>query len=131
MAHTVCRDVGQWITDNVSQQLERCVEQDCNWWCLCCNKWFCFLVWVIVQIVRWVVTTVCEVIADVIDLVVIVLTGIFDILVGIFTLDWSRIVAGLGEIIGGIVAFVLDIIPVLIGGTLVGTFIDAADGWSL
>ncbi|HXH86157.1 MAG TPA: hypothetical protein VNI35_04985 [Nitrospira sp.] len=69
--------------------------------------------------------------ADVVDLIVNVVTGLIDIVVGIFTLDWSRIVAGLGEIIGGVVAFVLDLIPILIGGTLVGTFIDAADGWSL
>jgi hypothetical protein len=131
MSHTVCHDVGQWITDNVSQQVEQCIEQDCNWWCLCCNKWLCALVWVVVQVTKWVVTTVCEVVADVIDLVVNVVTGLVDIIVGIFTLDWSRIVAGFGEIIGGVIVFVLDLIPILIGGTLVGTFIDAGNSWSL
>lgn len=131
MSHTVCHDVGQWITDNVSQQVENCIRRDCNWWCLCCNKWLCALIWVIVQITKWVVTTVCEVVADVIDLIVNVVTGLIDIVVGIFTLDWTRIVAGLGEIIGGVVLFVLDLVPILIGGTLVGTFIDAANQWTL
>ena len=129
MSHTVCHDVGQWISDNVSQQVEQCIERDCNWWCLCCNKWLCALVWVIVQVTKWVVTTICGVAA--IDLVVNIVTGLIDIVVGIFTLDWSRIVAGFGEIIGGVIVFVVDLIPVLIGGTLVGTFVDAGNGWSL
>ena len=131
MTHKVCHDVGQWISDNVSQQLERCVEQDCNWWCLCCNKWLCGLVWVIVTVVSWVVTTVCEIVADVVELIINVVKGLIDIVVGIFTLDWSRIVAGFGEIIGGALAFVIDVIPILIGGTLIWTFDDARKGWEL
>jgi hypothetical protein len=131
MSHQVCHDVGQWVSNNVSQQLERCVEQDCNWWCLCCNKWFCFLVWVIVTIVTWVVTTVCEVVADVIDLVVNIVRGLIDIVVGIVTGDWTRVLAGLGEIVGGVVAFVLDLVPIVTGGTLVGAFVDASRGWEL
>src|SRR5262245_23711700 len=111
MAHTVCHDVGNWVTTNVSQQIEQWIEQDCNWWCLCCNKWLGFLVWVIVEVTTWVVTTVCEVVADAVDLVVNIVKGIIDIVVGIFTLDWSRIVAGLGEIVGGVVAFVAELIP--------------------
>jgi hypothetical protein len=58
MSHKVCHDVGSWVNQNVQQQVEQCVEQDCNWWCLCCNKWFCFLVWVLVTIATWVVQTV-------------------------------------------------------------------------
>lgn len=131
MSHQVCNDVGAWVSNNVSQQLERCVEQDCNWWCLCCNKWFCFLVWVIVTIVSWVVTTVCEIVADVVDLVVNVVRGLVDIFVGIFTGDWTRVLAGLGEIVGGVVAFVLDLIPIVTGGTLVGAFDKARKGWEL
>jgi hypothetical protein len=95
MAHKECHGIGQWVSNNVSQQLERCVEQDCNWWCLCCNKWFCFLVWVIVTVVSWVVTTVCEIVADVVDLVVNIVKGLVDIVVGIVTGDWTRVLAGL------------------------------------
>jgi hypothetical protein len=131
MSHQVCHDVGEWVSNNVSQQVERCVEQDCNWWCLCCNKWFCFLVWIIVTITTWVITTVCEVVADVIDLVVNIGRGLIDIVVGIFTGDWTRVLAGLGEIVGGVFAFVLDLVPVVTGGTLVGAFVDASRRWEL
>jgi len=131
MSHQVCHDVGEWISSNVTQELERCVEQDCNWWCLCCNKWFCFLVWIIVTVVSWVVTTVCEIVEDVVDLVVNVLSGIVDIVVGIVTGDWTRVLAGFGKIIGGVVAFVLDVLPILTGGTLVGAFDRAGKKWAL
>jgi hypothetical protein len=131
MAHQVCHDVGGWVSNNVSQQLERCVEQDCNWWCLCCNKWFCFLVWVIVTVVTWVITTVCEIVADVVDLVVNVVRGLVDIVVGIFTGDWTRVLAGFGEIVGGVLAFVLDLVPIVTGGTLVGAFVDEGRAWAL
>jgi hypothetical protein len=131
MSHTVCHDVGNWVESNVQQQVEQCIEQDCNWWCLCCNKWLCALVWVVVTVVTWVVTTVCEVVADVIDLVVNVIKGLVDIVVGIFTLDWSRIVDGLGEIIGGAIAFVAELIPIVTLGTLVGAFQASWDAWQL
>lgn len=131
MSHTVCHDVGSWVDQNVNQPLEQCVEQSCNWWCLCCNKWFCFLVWVIVTIATWVVQTVCEVIADVLDLIVTVVTGLIDFLVGIFTLDWSRILAGLGEILGAPLVFVLELIPIVTLGTLVGTFNTVGKNWLL
>ena len=65
MSHQVCHDVTEWITENVQQPVQRCIEQDCNWWCLCCNKWFCFIVWVIVTVGSWVTHAVCELVADV------------------------------------------------------------------
>src|SRR5882672_9960356 len=99
MSHKVCHDIGSWVEQNVQQQVEQCQEQDCNWWCLCCNKWFCFMIWVLVVILTWVVQTICEIVADVIELVVNIVKGIIDIIAGIFTWDWSRIVAGLLEII--------------------------------
>jgi hypothetical protein len=131
MSHTVCTDIGNWVDQNIEQQVEQCYEQDCNWWCLCCNKWFCFLAWVVVVIVTWVVQTVCEVVADVVDLVRIVVTGIVDVLVGLFTGDWTRLAAGLGEIVGGIINFVANLIPIATGGTLVGAFEDSRNAWRL
>lgn len=131
MAHKECHDVGEWVSNNVSQQVERCVEQDCNWWCLCCNKWFCFLVWVIVTVVSWVITTVCEIVADVIDMVVNVIRGLVDVVVGLVTGDWTRALAGLGEIVGAVVAFVLDMIPIVTLGTLVGAFDAERKKWEL
>jgi hypothetical protein len=131
VSHQVCHEVGEWISSNVTQEVERCVERDCNWWCLCCNKWFCFLVWVVVTVVSWVVTTVCEIVEDAVDLVVNVITGLVDVFVGIVTGDWTRVLAGFGKIVGGVVAFVLDVLPILTGGTLVGAFDRARRKWEL
>jgi hypothetical protein len=131
MAHEECKQVGRWVDENVQQQVEKCVEQDCNWWCACCNKWFCFLVWVVVVVTTWVVETVCTIVLDVVDLVVNIVVGLIDIVVGIFTLDWRRILLGFLEIIGGAVVFVLDLIPIVTGGTLVGAFQEQADRWAL
>jgi hypothetical protein len=132
MSHTVCHDIGSWVNQNVNQQLEQCVEQDCNWWCLCCNKWFCFLVWIVVVIATWVVQTVCEVVADVIEVVVNIVVGIVDVLVGIFTFDWSRIVGGLVEIFSGpLVLLFNDILPIATLGSLVGAFNTAGKDWLL
>lgn len=80
-----CREIQEWVEEEVERpieewerrQEERCRRQECNWWCLCCNKWFCWLVWVVVKVVRWVVVTVgkwvarvvCEVVNFVVDLV--------------------------------------------------------------
>lgn len=131
MAHQVCHDIGNWVEQNVQQQVEKCTEQDCNWWCLCCNKWFCWLVWIIVTITTWVVQTVCEIVEDVIDVVVTVFKGVVDILVGLFTGDWTRLAAGFGELIGAGLVFVINLIHILTLGTLVGAFKDSRDAWRL
>src|SRR5258708_5661602 len=99
MSHQVCTTSTTWV-DPVMGWAERCLEKPCNWWCLCCNKWFCALAWVVVTIGKWVIETTCELVADVIDAVVTVVTGVVDIIVGIFTGDWTRVLAGLGEVVG-------------------------------
>ncbi len=75
MAQKYCYQIGEWVQDNVSQHVEQCVEQDCDWWCACCNKWLCALVWVVVTVLKWVVQTVCEIIGDAFDLVVDIIKG--------------------------------------------------------
>ena len=131
MSHKECHDVGQWISNNVTQQVERCVEQDCNWWCACCNKWLCGLAWVLLVVTTWVITTVCETVADAIDAIVNIVKGLVDIFVGIFTLDGTRILAGLGEVVGGLLLPILNLIPVLLGTSLIGAFVDEGRGWAL
>jgi hypothetical protein len=131
MSHTVCHDVGSWVENNVQQQVEKCIERPCKWWCACCNKWLCGLVWVVVNVVTWVVQTVCEVIADSFDLVVNILRGTWDILAGVFTGDWSRVLAGLGEIVGGALVFGLQLLSIVALGTLIGTFETSINAWKL
>lgn len=91
----VCSEVQTWVEEQVERPVEQfvnqlqqtCTEQECNWWCLCCNKWFCWLVWVVVRIVTWVVVTVgkwvarvvCEVVSLVLDVVAFVVNLILSI----------------------------------------------------
>jgi hypothetical protein len=131
MAHTVCHDVSDWVEENVLQPVEQCVEQDCNWWCLCCNKWFCFIVWIVATVGSWVVHTVCEVVADVVDLVVNVVVGLVKVFVGIFTLNWSLIVDGLLQIGVGLLGFVGDILRIATLGDFIGFVWDTVDRWRL
>jgi len=131
MAHTTCHDVGSWVESTIQQQVEQCIEQDCNWWCACCNKWLCALAWVVVNVVSWVVQTVCEVVLDIVDMTVNIVCGMWDLSVGIFTGDWSRALAGLLEIVGGPLAFTLQILSIATLGTLVGTFVGSANAWKL
>ena len=131
MSHTVCQEIGSWVDQNVSQQLEQCMERPCNWWCLCCNKWLCAIAWVIVTITTWVVQTVCEVVADVVDIVVGAITGLVDVVVGIFTGDWTRVAGGLIEVFAPILVLILDLVSIATLGTLVGAFAKSADSWTL
>jgi phage-related protein len=79
------------VDTNVRKPVEKCVEQSCNWWCVCCNKWFCFIVWVVLTVAKWVIETICEIVADVVDVVVAVVVGIVNIVIGIFTWNWGRV----------------------------------------
>lgn len=121
MAHQVCHDIGKWLESNATEPVEKCVEQDCNWWCLCCNKWFCFIVWIVVTVVTWVVETVCEIVADIVDVVVGVVVGIFNIVVGIFTWNWARVWDGFLGIVSSIVNLIWDLVRLVTLGSLVGT----------
>lgn len=107
-----CREIGQWITDNIERPLQqwfanalqqcteatswfeerrteiesflttqeqRCREQKCEWLCLCCNKWFCWLVDVItrivtvlIEIIEHIVEAVCKLIVTLIFIVIMI-----------------------------------------------------------
>ncbi|MBD0369837.1 MAG: hypothetical protein ICV60_03220 [Pyrinomonadaceae bacterium] len=91
----VCREIHEWIEQQIerpietweNQQEQRCRAEPCNWWCLCCNRWFCWLVWVLVRIIRWVLVTVgkwvvrvvCEVVSFVLDVIAFVINLILSI----------------------------------------------------
>jgi hypothetical protein len=84
-----CTEVRRWVEREVrkpietwrQQQEQRCREQECNWWCLCCNKWVCVLVTVLVKVIEWVIEivgewlieTVCHLIVEIIRVIVMVL----------------------------------------------------------
>jgi hypothetical protein len=53
-----------------NQQEQRCRDEPCNWWTLCLNKLFCWLVWVLVKVVRFVLVTVGKWVARIVCTVV-------------------------------------------------------------
>jgi hypothetical protein len=103
----VCEETQVWMEEQVERPVETfvnrlahvCEEQDCNWWCLCCNKWFCWLVWVIVRIVTWVVVTigkwVTRTVCEVVNVVLDVIGFIFELILSI-------------PILGGFIRMVLN-----------------------
>jgi hypothetical protein len=131
----VCEQINEWVEEQVSKPVEEWVEKEekkckkkkCKKWCLCCNKWFCWIetfivkvvTWVVVTIGKWVIRTVCKVIAATVDFIKDAFVGIFNILIGIFTLNWGRIRDGFGRILGGLFSFALKLLRIgLLGDTI-------------
>jgi hypothetical protein len=131
MAQKYCHQIGEWVEDNVSQRLQRCVKRKCRWLCACCNKWFCALVWVIVTVVKWVLKTVCEILGDAFDLLVAIVKGGWDIIAGIFTWDWGRVWDGFMEIVGAAGGLLGDVIRLVTLCGLIGEFRDSVNKWRL
>ena len=73
----------------VSKQEKKCKKRKCKWWCACCNKWFCWLVtvvvkvvtWVFVTIIKWVTYLVCKIVMVVVDIIVKIVIRILKFLV--------------------------------------------------
>ena len=135
MASEACYETGEWIEEEISRPMEewvereeqRCQERSCNWWCLCCNKWFCWIAvffvkvvnWIVETVVKWVVHTICVIISTIVELFINIFQGLFDILVGIFTGDWDRAFDGLVQLFGGIIEAVLTLTRIaLLGDTI-------------
>ena len=79
---TIIQKVTKWMQQWQNQLQQVCQQQSCNWWCLCCNKWLCWLAWVLVSVLILVVVIIVTV---VFALVVIVLTIAILIVVTIIT----------------------------------------------
>ena len=135
---SLCTEVGRWIDDYIEKPLEqffqttkqqctetrrqietwrqqqeqRCREQECNWWCLCCNKWFCWLVTVLVRVVEWIVETVCHLVVEIIRVIVMVLVKVTRWIVEAIVCLVERFCAYLYFLAG------LALIGVLIAGVL-------------
>lgn len=114
----ICREVQDWVETNVEQPIEtwenqqqtQCANEPCNWWTLCLNKLICWLVWVLVKVVRFVVVTVGKWVARIVCEIV---TTVFDILGFIFNLVLS--IPILGGILRTINNWVTEVIWRLVG----------------
>jgi hypothetical protein len=54
---------------------------------------------VVVKVGKWVVRTVCKIVGAVVRFIADFFTGLWDVIAGIFTLDWRRILDGIGKIV--------------------------------
>ena len=113
-----CREVQQWIEEQVEQPIEdwenrqeqRCRDEPCNWWTLCLNKLFCWLVWVVVKVIRivvvtigkWVAVVVCTIVNFVLDVIgfVIGLILAIPILGGILRTVWNWLIEVAWRLVG-------------------------------
>ena len=64
-------------------------KKKCKKWCLCCNKWFCWIAtvvvkvvtWVFVTVIKWVTYLVCKVVMVIVDIIVKLVVRILKFLV--------------------------------------------------
>ena len=142
-AREACEEIKRWFEEEVRQPVEqwtsreerRCREQSCNWWCLCCNKWFCWLVVLIVKVIVWIVVTVgkwvsylvCKIVTTVIgiivELVLKIIHRLVTFIVCLFTDPlqafknlwdlWNDIVDTVGDILDFVASLLDDVIGIL------------------
>ena len=113
-----CREVQDWIETQVEQPLitwenqqeQRCRNEPCNWWLLCLNVLFCWLVWVLVKITRIVLVTIGKWVARLVCTMVNLALDIAGFLVGLILS-----IPILGGIIRTVLNWLTEIIWRLIG----------------
>jgi hypothetical protein len=113
---TVLQPVDQWV----QQQEQKCRDEPCNWWMLCLNKLFCWIVvtlvkvtlWVTTIVVRWVYRTVCTVVMVVVG-VVAAIFGQVDVLVQAVKDLWTLVKDAFYSAIGAVIYAALRIVDVV------------------
>jgi hypothetical protein len=114
---TVLQPIDTWVT----QQEQKCRDEPCNWWTLCLNKLFCWIVvalvkvslWVVTIVVRWVYRLVCTVVMLVIGLLALLLTGNSTILAQAVGDVWELIKDGTYAAIGLVIFVALRIVDLV------------------
>jgi|GEM_PF-885309 len=137
-AEEACTEARRWVEREIREPIERrrttverrCRRRECNWWCLCCNKWFCWLEtiieviveWVVKVVGEWLVELVCEIVVKVIkivvDVIVTVVKFVVTAVVCLFTEPLGALEA-LGDLWLDITSIIRDI------GDLVVDLLDA------
>jgi hypothetical protein len=144
-AEEKCTEARRWVEREVRRPVERrrqkverrCKKRKCKWWCLCCNKWFCwletiierFIEWIIEVIGEWLVETVCKIVVKVIKIIVeIIITVVRFVVVAVtclftdpmgalealadFWYDIVDIIKDIGNLVSGILDAVSDLINI-------------------
>lgn len=69
------------ISERIEKTKKNCKKKKCKKWCLCCNKWFCWLAvfylylvkWIVEIIVKWIPYIVCRIISIFFTLILTIL----------------------------------------------------------
>lgn len=75
----MCDEFYDWVETWVEEEIKKCKQKSCKWWCACCNKWFCWIEIALVKVGQWVTRIVCEVVSIALDAVGGILGLIFAI----------------------------------------------------
>jgi hypothetical protein len=89
-ARQQCTEARRWLEERRREiedwrrtQEARCREQPCQWLCLCCNKWFCWIVDILlriltifIQVIEHVIEAICTLIVTVIWLTLSILVQV-------------------------------------------------------
>lgn len=65
----IVKYIWNWAWAWIAATFRRCSAQRCQWWCLCCNKWLCWIVMIILAVVLIVVVAILFIVAAVICVV--------------------------------------------------------------
>jgi hypothetical protein len=105
----ICTEMYDWIEEWVEEEIQKCKQKKCKWWCACCNKWFCWIEIALVKVGQWVARVVCEVVSVALDALAGILSLIFMIPI-------------LGRLLRQLWSFVIELIWRIIG--LIGELLD-------
>jgi hypothetical protein len=91
----ICKSFQEWVVENIEKPIEewekreeqRCREEECNWWTLCLNKLFCWLVVFFVKVVRivlvpmgkYVPRVICELVSFTLDVAAVFINTVLSI----------------------------------------------------
>lgn len=109
------KPVEQWV----EKRRQKCKKRKCKKWCLCCNKWFCWIevflekviTWVVITVVKWVTRLVCEVVDGLVSLVGVLVGLVLAIpIIGRLIRELWDFILELGWRIVGLLGTIADII---------------------
>jgi hypothetical protein len=121
----LCREFHEWVEEEIEKPVEewreervrKCRKRKCRKWCLCCNKWLCWIETVVVRVVTWVVITVGKWVVRVVCEAVNLVLDIVGVLVGILFL-----IPILGRLLRQVWDFFVELVWQVVG--LIGVLLD-------
>jgi len=122
----LCDEFHEWVEEEIEkpvkewreERVEKCKRRRCKKWCLCCNKWFCWIEVVLVAVITFVVITVgkwvIRVVCWTVNIIIDIIAGIISIILMIPIIGrlikqlWNLIIEIVWRIVG-LVGVILDL----------------------